>query len=88
VFRSVADNEPTGFKIKNVERILKDGVIQVETPDLKVKVQAFLFAAFQRNPDMKYFHIYSVLIDSWSRRVADTEPPEVILPRHRETCLA
>jgi hypothetical protein len=88
VFRSVADDEPTGFKIKNIERILKDGIVQVEAPDLKVKAQAFLFAAFQRNPDMKYFRIYSVLIDSWSRRAADTEPPEVTWARRRETCPA
>jgi hypothetical protein len=92
VFRSIANEEPTGFKIKNVERILKDGkkvgIVQVEAPDLKVKVKAqvILFAVFQRNPDMKYFRIYSVLIDSWLRRAADTEPPEVTWARPRETC--
>jgi hypothetical protein len=88
VFRSVATKEPTGFKIKNVQRILDDGNVQVAAPDLEVMVQAFLFATFQRNPDMKYFHVYSVLIDSWSRRAADTEPPKITLPRPQQTCAA
>jgi hypothetical protein len=86
VFRSVKTQDPTGFKIKNVEKIVEAGVFQVEAPDLGVRVQAFLFATFQRNPDMKYLHIYGVLINQWSRSAVDSEPPKITLPRLRETC--
>lgn len=88
VFRSLASDEPTGFKIKNVKRILDESFVQVAAPDLEVKVQAFLFAAFQRNPDKKYFHIYSVLIDAWLRSAADTEPPKIFVPRSQTACHA
>src|SRR5207244_1691895 len=44
VFRSVATDEPTGFKVKNVQRILDEGVARMAAPDLDVEVQAFLLA--------------------------------------------
>jgi hypothetical protein len=88
VFRSVATKEPTGFKIKNVQRILDDGYLRVAAPDLEVKVQVVLFAAFQRNPDMEYFPKYSKLMDTWKQRSAGAEPDKVVLPRPREVCHA
>jgi hypothetical protein len=84
VFRTVATREPTGFKIKNVERILEEGVAQMAAPDLKVAVQTYLLATFRRNPNTS-IEVYSVLIGAWLRRAAHANPPEIALPRSRES---
>jgi hypothetical protein len=69
VFRSVKSGDPTGFKIKNVERILEGGVREMNAPGLKVAVQAFLLETFRRNPKTN-IKVYSMLIGAWMQQAA------------------
>jgi hypothetical protein len=85
VFRSVATNEPTGFKIKNVHKILEDGFAQVGAPDLEVGVQAFLLETFRRNPKSD-IRVYSLLIEAWFRRATHADPPKIPLQGLKEAC--
>ena len=87
VFRSLATEDPTGFKVKNVQKILEEGVAQLAAPDMTVGVQAFLLATFRRNVDSD-IQVYSVLIEAWIRRAANTVLPKITLPCPRETCHA
>jgi hypothetical protein len=86
VFRSVASGEPTGFKIKNVRRMLEEGNVRLDAPDLAVEIQAFLVASLVRNPDTKKIDVYSLLIGAWMRRVGQTEPPRITLPPSLQPC--
>jgi hypothetical protein len=85
VFRSVANDDPTGFKIKNVQRMLDEGSVQLAAPDLAVEIQAFLLASLLRNPDTRV-DVYSVLIGAWMRRAGHTEPPKITVPSSRQAC--
>jgi hypothetical protein len=85
VFRSRATGEPTGFKIKNVERMLEEGRIQLAAPDLDVEVQAFLLASLLRNPNSK-IEVYSILIGAWMRQIGHTGPPKIRVPRAGSVC--
>lgn len=85
VFRSMETGEPTGFKIKNVSRILEERSAQMAAPDLNVAVQAYLpylLATFRRHPETK-IEVYSVLIDAWMRRATHAESPEIARPLSR-----
>jgi hypothetical protein len=50
VFRCMGTKEPTGFKIKNVNRLLEEHPVNLDAPDLGVAIQSFLLASFHRNP--------------------------------------
>jgi hypothetical protein len=86
VFRSVATSEPTGFKVKNVGRMLEEKKVRLTAPDLTVEVQAFLLASLLRNPEK--VEVYSVLIGAWMRQAGHTEPPRIKLPDASPLCPA
>ena len=88
VFRSLASSDPTGFKIKNVRRMLDEGSVRLHAPGLAVEIQAFLVASLVRNPDKKTVDVYSLLIGAWMRQVGQTEPPKITLPRPLQSCEA
>jgi hypothetical protein len=79
VFRSCATDEPTGFKIKNVERMLEEETVHLNAPGLRVDITTFLFATVQRNPETRV-EVYSVLIEAWMRRAGIPGLPTVELP--------
>jgi len=85
IFRSASSQEPTGFKIKNVERMLEERRVRLVAPDLTVEVHAFLLASLLRDPDK--IEVYSVLIGAWMRRAGHTEPPRIKLPPARRASL-
>ncbi len=88
IFRSCDTKEVTGFKIKNVRRILKDeeDFVSDDAPDLTVSVQAILLATLRANRQTSV-RIYELIIEAF-RKVE--HPPEVHLPSHEidETELA
>ena len=79
VFRSLQSSEYTGFKIKNVRRILKsDQSMQIcGAPGLNVSVDSVLLATFRLHPDAE-LQIYRVLIQALYKRT--NEPPQVQMP--------
>jgi hypothetical protein len=79
VFRAVATQEPTGFKIKNIERMLAEGAVHLDAPGLGVAIHTFLLASLRRNPDTRV-ESYSVLIEAWWRRSGLPELPTVAFP--------
>jgi hypothetical protein len=86
VFRSVATKEPTGFKVKNVGRMLEEKKVRLTAPDVMVEVQAFLLASLLRNPEK--IEVYSILIGAWIRQTAHAEPPKIKLPGRSPLCPA
>jgi len=85
VFRR-GTKEPTGFKIKNVARILEEGDAQMAAPDLKVACRLSFSQLFAANPKTS-IEVYSVLIAldtaCGPRRTAQNR-----LSRWRELCPA
>ena len=83
VFRSLTDrNKITGFKIKNVRRILAEDqeIILDDDPDIKVSVQTFLLATLRGHRDASV-RIYEVSIEAFKK--AD-DIPKVHLPHRRQ----
>jgi hypothetical protein len=81
VFHSTATEEPTGFKIKNIERMLAEEIVHLKAPKIRVAIHSLLLATLHRNPRTeKAVEIYSVLIEAWWRRAGVPEPPTVELP--------
>jgi len=80
IFRSCDTKEVTGFKIKNVRRILKDEeeFVSDDAPDLTVSVQTILLATLKMNPTSSV-KLYNLIIEAF-RKVE--HPPEVHLPSH------
>jgi hypothetical protein len=76
VFKSLVDDAYTGFKVKNVRRILEvDQTIRIgDAPGLLVSVDSVLLATLKRHPEGSV-QIYSVLIHALYKRVS--EPPKV-----------
>ena len=83
VFRSLSDrNKITGFKIKNVRRILAEDreIILDDDPDIKVSVQTFLLATLKGNRDASV-RIYEVLIEAFKKA---NDIPKVHVPNRRQ----
>lgn len=80
IFRSCDSKEVTGFKIKNVRRIVKDeeDFVSDDAPDLTVSVQAILLATLRANRKTSV-RVYELIIEAF-RKVE--HPPEVHLPSH------
>ncbi len=81
VFKSVDHNEYTGFKVKNVQRILEnDETIQLtDSPGLAVSVNTVLLATLKRNAGQDGdLRVYDVLIRALLQRTPS--PPEVHVP--------
>lgn len=80
VFRDFEAKEVTGFKIKNVRRILKDeeDFVSDDAPDLTVSVQAILLATLRANKATS-LRIYDLIIQAF-RKVQ--HPPDVHVPQH------
>jgi hypothetical protein len=77
VFRSFASKDVTGFKIKNVRRILQDeDFYSDDAPDLRVSVQPILLATLKANQKTSV-RIYDVIIEAF-RKIP--HPPEVHVP--------
>jgi hypothetical protein len=80
VFRSLSDRQTiTGFKIKNVRRILQEDqdIVLEDDPDLVVQVESVLLATLKGHRDAQV-SIYQVFIGAL-RKVAD--PPTVRVPK-------
>jgi hypothetical protein len=79
VFRHLKTNECTGFKIKNVRRILQidRSIVMQDAPDISVSVDSVLLASLKRHPNQKV-DVYQVLIKALYRRAG--EPPMVKVP--------
>jgi len=79
VFRGLQKGEYTGFKIKNIRRILSvdKNIVIKDAPGLTVSVDAVLFASFKRSPDQSS-DVYQVLIKALYK--SDSEPPVVEVP--------
>jgi len=80
IFRSCDAKEVTGFKIKNVRRILKaeEDFFSDDAPDLTVSVQSILLATLKMNPTSSV-KLYNLIIEAF-RKV--DHPPEVHLPSY------
>lgn len=78
IFRSCDSNEVTGFKIKNVRRILKDeeDFVSDDAPDLIVSVQTILLITLKMNPTSSV-KLYNLIIEAF-RKV--DHPPQVHFP--------
>lgn len=79
IFRAFGSNEVSGFKIKNVRRILKDEKLFVadDAPDLSVSVQPILLATLKANLKTSV-RIYDVIIEAFRKF---DHPPAVHLPQ-------
>jgi hypothetical protein len=78
VFRAFETREVTGFKIKNVRRILKEeDFVSDDAPDLSVSVRAILLATLKVNRTTSVW-TYDVIIEAF-RKVA--HPPTVHVPQ-------
>lgn len=79
VFKSLNGDQYTGFKIKNVRRILQvDQTIEMtDAPGLTVAVDSVLLATLQRHPK-ESVQVYRVLIQALYKSAS--EPPEVRVP--------
>ncbi len=75
VFRAMGQQEVTGFKIKNVQRILHEEQVFVsdDIPDLTVSVQSILLATLKANKGTSV-RIYDVIIEAF-RKIS--HPPDV-----------
>jgi hypothetical protein len=80
VFRSLSDRQKiTGFKIKNVRRILEDDqdIVLDHDPDLIVSVQSALLATLKGHKDASV-RIYEVFIEAFKKV---ENPPRVRVPK-------
>ncbi len=80
VFRSLRDRSTiTGFKIKNVRRILEEDqdIVLVEDPDLLVSAQSVLLATLKGDRDAKV-SIYEMVIEEFK---TVHSPPKVRVPK-------
>ena len=79
VFRALRSKLITGFKIKNVCRILEvdKSVVIGGAPELTVKVRSMLLVSLKLHPD-EQVNIYDVLIEALFRQSGD---PQVVLAR-------
>lgn len=79
VFNSLDGAHCTGFKIKNVQRILEvDKTIEMsDAPGLSVSVDSVLLATLKRHPEGNV-QVYSVLIRALNKTLS--EPPKVRVP--------
>ena len=79
VFKKLGSDRVTGFKIKNVQRILqKDkSVLISDAPGLTVEVVSVLLATLKLHPEVSV-QIYTVLIQALYKRL--DEPPKVHVP--------
>jgi len=88
VFRSLSDrNKITGFKIKNVRRILEEDqdIVLAHDPDLIVSVQSALLATLKGHREASV-RIYEVFIEAFKQV---KHPPKVRVPaRRRELATA
>jgi hypothetical protein len=91
VFRSLSDrNKITGFKIKNVRRILEEDqdIVLDHGPDLIVSVQSALLATLKGHREASV-RIYEVFIEAFKKA---ENPPKVRVPkrpaRRRESATA
>lgn len=80
VFKSLDGDNYTGFKIKNVRRILQvDQTIEMtDAPGLAISVDAFLLATLKRHPEGNV-QVYRVLIHALYS--SSSEPPTVTVPK-------
>ncbi len=80
VFRSIGDRKKiTGFKIKNVRRILEEDqdIVLADDADLIVTVQSVLLATLKGHRDVQV-SIYEIVIEALKRAPA---PPKVRVPK-------
>ncbi len=83
VFRQIGDpRKITGFKVKNVRRILEEDreIILDNDPDLLVSVEAALLATLKGDKDADV-RVYQVIIEAF--RMAPAPPPNVRVPKKR-----
>lgn len=76
VFQKFGSNQHTGFKIKNIRRILQvdQSIIVSDPPGLKVSVTTVLLETLRRHPTGRV-HVYEVLIEALYRNL--TGPPKL-----------
>jgi hypothetical protein len=82
VFRSLRDpNTVTGFKVKNVRRILEDDrdIVFDDDPDLIVSVQSALLATLKGHRDA-HVSVYEVFIAAFKKA---SDPPKVRVPKRQ-----
>lgn len=79
VFQQFGTDEYTGFKIKNVRRILKidRSIVLADAPGLTVAVDSVLLATLKLNPT-ESVEVYSAVIRALHKSIS--EPPKVQLP--------
>jgi hypothetical protein len=83
VFRRLDDRKSvTGFKVKNVQRILEEdkSIVLDDAPDLIVAVDAALLATLKGHLDTQV-NVYTVIIAALYR--AGAKPPKVRVPKLR-----
>lgn len=87
VFKALENGSVTGFKVKNLERILEfdKSIVLSDSPDIVVSVASALLATLKHQP-MTEVRIYSVLIEALHKNA--TEAPRVTLPRPRHELTA
>jgi hypothetical protein len=81
VFRSLAEPKKiTGFKVKNVRRILDldENIVLDADPDLLVSVQSVLLETLKGDKDADV-RVYDVIIEAF--RTASSPPPKVRVPK-------
>ena len=80
IFKSFANGNVTGFKVKNLERILQfdKSIVISDSPDIVVSVASALLATLKHYPDTAV-RIYSVLIEALHKNTP--KAPNVTLPR-------
>jgi hypothetical protein len=68
IFRAFTNNEVTGFKIKNIRRILKEeeDFVSDDAPDLSVSVQSILLLTMRANRNTSV-RIYDVIIEAFRK---------------------